>query len=74
VTDQSAPESDSPFDCLPQLSDDAVAAISDLLVCLHLHFDARYFDQLRRHYQTLRPDPPDPRQPWLTGLPPPDPF
>lgn len=60
------------FDALPPLSDESAAAISDFLLELHLHFDNRYFAQLRRYDQECRPDPPDPRQPWLTGLPPPD--
>jgi hypothetical protein len=66
------PHSRSPFDALPPLSDEAAVAISDFLAELHLLFETHYFAQLRRYYQQHRPDPPDPHQPWLTGLPPPD--
>jgi hypothetical protein len=62
----------SPFAALPPLSDEAAAAISDFLVELHVLFDNRYFAQLRRFHQQQRPDPADPHQPWLTGLPLPD--
>ena len=39
---------------------DAVAAyIADMLMQLALQFEATHFAQIRRHYQSLRPEPDD---------------
>jgi hypothetical protein len=45
------------------LSDEAVAYTADVLMQLALDFEATYFAQIRRHYQSMRPEPDgDPRQ------------
>lgn len=60
------------FDALPPLSDEAAAAVADCLAELLLQFESRHLGQILRYQKQQRPPPPDPRQPWLTGLPPPD--
>jgi hypothetical protein len=45
------------------LSDAAAAYTADVLMQIALEFEATYFGQIRRHYQSMRPEPEaDPRQ------------
>ena len=41
------------------VSDEAAAYIADALMDLALQFEATHFAQIRRHYQSLGPQPPD---------------
>ena len=41
------------------VSDAAAAYIADLLMQIALQFEATHFAQIRRHYQSLRPEPDD---------------
>jgi hypothetical protein len=46
-----------------ELSDEAAAYTADVLMQLALEFEATHFGQIRRHYQSMRPEPEgDPRQ------------
>ena len=40
-------------------SDEAAAYIADMLMEIALQFEATHFAQIRRHYQSLRPEPDD---------------
>ena len=40
-------------------SDEAAAYIADMLMEIALQFQATHFAQIRRHYQSLRPEPDD---------------
>ena len=45
------------------LSDEAAAYIADALMQLALEFENTHYSQLRRHYQSIAPEPEgDPRQ------------
>jgi hypothetical protein len=45
------------------LSDETVAYIADALMQLALAFENNHYDQIRRHYEAIAPDPDkDPRQ------------
>lgn len=45
------------------VSDEAAAYIADALMQLALEFEATHYAQIRRHYQSMRPEPEeDPRQ------------
>jgi hypothetical protein len=45
------------------LSDEAAAFTADVLMQIALEFEATYYGQIRRHYQSMRPEPKgDPRQ------------
>jgi hypothetical protein len=45
------------------LSDEAAADTADVLMQIALEFEATYYGQIRRHYQSMRPEPEgDPRQ------------
>jgi hypothetical protein len=57
------------LDTLPPLTDEAAAALAQLLSELLAQFESRYFAQIRRDHQQRRPSPPDPNQPWLTAIP-----
>ena len=39
--------------------DEAAAYIADMLMQIALQFEATHFAQIRRHYQSLRPEPDD---------------
>ena len=39
--------------------DEAAAYIADTLMQIALQFEATHFAQIRRHYQSLRPEPDD---------------
>jgi hypothetical protein len=41
------------------VSDEAAAYIADMLMEIALQFEAIYFAQIRRHHQSLRPEPND---------------
>ena len=41
------------------VSDEAAAYIADTLMQIALQFEATHFAQIRRHYQSLGPQPPD---------------
>ena len=41
------------------VSDEAAAYIADALMEIALQFEATHFAQIRRHYQSLRPEPDD---------------
>lgn len=41
------------------VSDEAAAYIADTLMEIALQFEAAHFAQIRRHYQSLRPEPDD---------------
>jgi len=41
------------------VSDEAAAYIADMLMDIVLQFEATHFTQIRRHYQSLRPEPDD---------------
>ena len=56
------------LDELGPISDETAAVIAQLLSDLHLQFEQRFLGQIRRHYDSIRPPPMDPNQPWLTGL------
>jgi hypothetical protein len=43
------------------VSDAAAAYIADMLMQIALQFEATHFAQIRRHYQSLRPEPDDNR-------------
>jgi hypothetical protein len=54
--------------------DEAAVYIADMLMEIALQFEAAHFDQIRRHYQSIRPLPKpdaDPRQLDLFGEYPP---
>ena len=52
--------------------DEAAAYIADMLMQIALQFEATHFAQIRRHYQSLRPEPAaDARQLDLFRKPPP---
>ena len=55
-------------DDLGPISDETAAVIAQLLSDLHLQFEERFLGQIRRHYDSIRPPPENPDQPWLTGL------
>ena len=40
-------------------SDEAAAYIADMLMEIALQFEAAHFSQIRRHYQSLQPEPDD---------------
>ena len=40
-------------------SDEAAAYIADMLMEIALQFEAAHFSQIRRHYESLRPEPDD---------------
>ena len=40
-------------------SDEAAAYIADMLMEIALQFEATHFSQIRRHYESLRPEPDD---------------
>jgi hypothetical protein len=40
-------------------SDEAAAYIADMLMEIALEFEAAHFSQIRRHYESLRPEPDD---------------
>jgi len=45
------------------LSDEAAAFTADVLMQLALDFEATHYAQIRRHYESMRPEPDeDPRQ------------
>lgn len=45
------------------LSDEAAAYTADILMQLALEFEATHLGQIRRHYESIRPEPEgDPRQ------------
>jgi hypothetical protein len=48
-------------------SDEAAAYIADALMDLALQFEATHFAQIRRHYQSITPDP-DNDDPWQLDL------
>jgi hypothetical protein len=41
------------------VSDEAAVYIADILMQIALQFEATHFAQIRRHYQSLRPEPDD---------------
>jgi hypothetical protein len=41
------------------VSDEAAAYIADMLMEIALQFEAAHFAQIRRHYESLRPEPDD---------------
>lgn len=54
------------------VSDEAAAYIADALMQLALDFESTHYAQIRRHHQTIAPEPhQDPRQLDLFGKPPP---
>ncbi len=55
-------------DQLGPISDETASVIAQLLSDLHLQFEERFLGQIRRHHDSIRPPPPYPDQPWLTGL------
>jgi len=57
-----------PFDTMGPISDETAAVIAQLLSDLHVQFEERLLGQIRRHYDSIRPPPDNPDQPWLTGL------
>jgi hypothetical protein len=63
-----SPSSSNLLDTLPPLTDEAAAVLAQFLADLHAQFESRYFGQIRRDHQARRPQPPDPNQPWLTGI------
>jgi hypothetical protein len=40
-------------------SDEAAAYVADMLMAIALQFEATHFSQIRRHYESLRPEPDD---------------
>jgi hypothetical protein len=57
------------------LSDEAAAYIADTLMQLALDFENNHFAQIRRHYQSITPEPDeDPRQLELFPKHPPFPL
>jgi hypothetical protein len=40
-------------------SDEAAAYIADMLMEIALQFEAAHFSQIRRHYESLKPEPDD---------------
>ena len=56
------------IDELGPISDETAAVIAQLLSDLHVQFEERLLGQIRRHYDSIRPPPDNPDQPWLTGL------
>ena len=57
------------------LSDEAAACIADILMQLALDFEAAHLGQIRRHYQSIAPEPDqDPRQLELFPKHPSSPF
>ena len=54
------------------LSDEAAAYVADVLMQLALDFENAHYAQIRRHYETIAPEPdPDARQLDLFRKPPP---
>ncbi len=45
------------FELPEYVSDAATAYIADMLMQIALQFEATHFAQIRRHYQSLRPEP-----------------
>jgi hypothetical protein len=41
------------------VSDEAAAYIADMLMEIALQFEGAHFSQIRRHYESLRPEPDD---------------
>jgi hypothetical protein len=41
------------------VSDEAAAYIADMLMAIALQFEAAHFAQIRRHHESLRPEPND---------------
>jgi hypothetical protein len=41
------------------VSDEAAACIADMLMEIALQFEAAHFSQIRRHYESLTPEPDD---------------
>ena len=41
------------------VSDESAAYIADMLMEIALQFEAAHFCQIRRHYESLRPEPDD---------------
>jgi hypothetical protein len=41
------------------VSDEAAAHIADMLMEIALQFEATHFAQIRRHYESFRPEPDD---------------
>jgi len=39
------------------ISDEAAAYVADVLMELALEFESKHFGQIRRHYESLRPEP-----------------
>lgn len=57
------------------LSDEAAAYIADVLMQIALDFEAAHLGQIRRHYQSITPEPDeDPRQLELFPKHPSSPF
>jgi hypothetical protein len=54
-------------DELGPISDETAAVIAQLLSDLHLQFEQRFLGQIKRHYDSIRPPPKNPDQPWSTG-------
>ena len=54
------------IDELGPISDETAAVIAQLLSDLHLQFEQRFLGQIKRHYDSIRPPPENPDQPWLT--------
>ena len=49
------------------ISDEAAAYIAQALMQLALEFESTYYAQIHRHYQSITPEPEDPRQLDLFG-------
>jgi hypothetical protein len=56
------------FDELEPISDETASVIAQLLSDLHVQFEEQFLGQILRHYDSIRPPPKNPNQPWLTGL------
>jgi hypothetical protein len=54
------------IDELGPISDETAAVIAQLLSDLHMQFEQRFLGQIKRHYDSIRPPPENPDQPWLT--------
>jgi len=59
-------------DELGPISDETAAVIAQLLSDLHIQFEERFLGQIMRHYDSIRPPPENPDQPWLTERSDPD--
>ena len=57
------------FDELGPISDETASVIAQLFSDLHVQFEEQFLGQILRHYDSIRPPPENPNQPWLTGLP-----